>query len=190
MTLSTLLDGIVGAVIGGIIGAVGAGMIQVWSFRQGKKSARADQSVSAAAHLLGTLYSAKSVLKQLPYTDAAAGSPLSYSQRGDIARPMLEDLRRALFTEVPLLTDAELVRRFQVFVDICEFIASASMDASDIHGAIKEAGTYADHLRSCLKAHIDESPIPATAPTLAITAQAAERKGIIASAEFKGRTWN
>jgi hypothetical protein len=43
------LDGSIGAVIGGIIGAIGAAAVQMRAFRQGRKSARADQSVSAAA---------------------------------------------------------------------------------------------------------------------------------------------
>lgn len=172
MTISTLLDGIVGAVIGGIIGAVGTGATQIWSFRQGKKSARADQSVSAAAHLLGILYSAKTTLRQLPHTESPPGSPLSYSERRSTARPMLEDLNRAVFVEVPLLTDPDLARRFRRFVEICEFVASPSVDASDISGAVKEASAYADYLNACLKAHIDETPMPATAPSLTITAEA------------------
>ena len=186
MSLDQLLDGSIGAVIGGIIGAVGTGAVQIWSFRQGRKSARADQSFSTAAELLGTLYAAKDTLRQLPYTEAATGSPLSYGERGDRARPMLDELRRAAFVKVPLLTDRELARQFRLFLAICEFVASTSVDASEVHQAVREAGAYADHLRACLEAHIDGTPIP-TAPTLTITAQAAERQAVIASVTKPGQ---
>jgi hypothetical protein len=178
--LAQLLDGSIGAVIGGIIGAVGTGAAQIWSFCQGKKSSRANQSVSTAADLLGTLYAAKDTLRLLPYTEAAASSPLSYGERGDRARPMLDELRRAAFVKVPLLTDRELARRFRLFLAICEFAASTSVDASEVHEAVKEADAYADHLRACLEAHIDGTPILA-APALTITAQAADRQAVIAS---------
>jgi hypothetical protein len=184
--LDQLLDGSIGAMIGGVIGAVGTGAVQIWSFRQGKKSSRADQSVSTAADLLGTLYAAKDTLRLLPYTEAAAGSPLSYRERGDRARPMLDELRRAAFVKVPLLTDRELALRFRLFLAICEFAASTSVDASEVHEAVEEANVYAHHLRACLEAHIDETPIPA-APTLTITAQAAERSVIIASMTKPGQ---
>jgi hypothetical protein len=184
--LDQLLDGSIGAVIGGSIGAVGTGAVQIWSFRQGKKSARADQSISAAADLLRTVYAAKDILKLLPYTEAPTGSPLSYGERGDRARPMLDELRRAAFVMVPLLTDRELVRRFQLFLAICEFTASTSVDASEVHEAVEESDMYADHLRACLVAHINETPIPA-APALTITAPAAEQQAIIASVTKRGQ---
>jgi hypothetical protein len=130
--------------------------------------------------LLSILHAAKDALKLLPYTDAAAGSPLSYGERGDRARPMLDQLRRAVFVEVPLLTDPELARRFRLFLAICEHAASTSVDASEIHAAVEEADVYADHLHACLTAHIDEAPIPAE-PALMIMAQAADRQAIIAS---------
>ncbi len=184
--LAQLLDGSIGAVIGGIIGAAGTGLVQIWSFRQGEKSARADQSVSTAADLLGTLYAAKDTLRLLPYTQAAAGSPLSYGERGDRARPMLDELRRAAFVKVPLLTDREIARQFRLFLAIYEFAAGMSVDASEVHKAVKEAGAYADHLRACLEAHIDGTPIPA-APTLTIMVQAAERQVVIVSVDKPGR---
>lgn len=186
MILDQLLDGSIGAVIGGMIGAVGTGAVQIWSFRQGRKSARADQSVSTGADLLGTLYAAKDTLRLLPYTESAAGSPFSYGERGDRARPMLNELRRAAFVKVPLLTDRELARRFRLFLTICEFVASTSVDASEVHEAVREADAYADHLRACLEAHIDGTPIPA-APTLTITAQAAERQAVLASVTKPGQ---
>ena len=49
----------------------------------------------------------------------------------------------------------------------------------------REAGAYADHLRTCLEARIDGTPIPA-APTPMITAQAAERQAVIASVTKPG----
>ncbi len=186
MILAQLLDGSIGAVIGGIIGATGTGLVQIWSFRQGKKSARAEQSVSTAADLLGTLYAAKDTLMLLPYTEAAAGSPLSYGERGDRARPMLDELRRAAFIRVPLLTDREIARQFRLFLAICEFAAGTSVDASEVHQAVREAGAYADHLRACLEAHIDGTPLP-SAPTLTIMVQAAERQVVIASVDKPGR---
>jgi hypothetical protein len=177
--LHQLLEGdSLGPIIGGIIGAVAVGTAQIWSFRRGKQSARADQSVSAAADLLSTLYAAKDTLRLLPYTEAPAGSPLSHRERGDRARPMLDELRRAVFVTVPLLTDRELARRFRLFLTTCQFIASSSVDASEVHEAVKEADMYADHLGACLAAHIDETPIPA-APTLAITARAARQEQVI-----------
>jgi hypothetical protein len=184
--LDQLLDGSIGAAVGGIIGAVGTSAAQIWSFRQGKRSARVGQSVSAAADLLNTLYAAKDTLRLLPYTEAAAGSPLSYGERGDRARPMLDELRHATFVKVPLLTDRELASRFRMFLAICEYTASTRVDASDIHEAVKEAGAYADHLRACLVAHIDETPIP-SAPALTITAQAAQHQAIIASVTKSGQ---
>jgi hypothetical protein len=184
--LDQLLDGSIGAVIGGIIGAVGTGAAQIWSLRQGKKSARADQSISAAADLLNILYAAKDMLKLLPYTEAAAGSPLSYGERGDRARPMLDELRRAAFVKVPLLTDRELAHRFRLFLAICEYTASTSVDASEVHETVKQADAYADHLHACLVAHIDETPIPA-APALTITAQATKQQAIIASVTKPGQ---
>lgn len=99
---------------------------------------------------------------------------------------MLDELRRAAFVKVPLLTDRELARRFRLFLAICEFAASTSVDASEVHGAVKEAGAYADHLRACLEAHIDGTPLPA-APTLAIMAQAAERQAVIVSVTKPGQ---
>lgn len=186
MIFAQLLDGSIGAVIGGVIGAVGTGAVQVWSFRQGEKSARADQSVSAAADLLGTLYAAKNTLRLLPYTEASAGSPLSYGERGDRARPMLDELRRASFVKVPLLTDRELAHRFRQFLAVCEFAASTGVDASEIHGAVKEADAYADHLRACLESHIDGIPIP-IAPRLRIMARVDAKQVIIASMTKPGR---
>jgi len=88
------------------------------------------------------------MLKLLPYTEAAAGSPLSYGERGDRARPMLDELRRAAFVKVPLLIDRELARGFRLFLTLCEFTASTSVDASEVHQAVKEADAYADHLRA------------------------------------------
>lgn len=162
----------------------------VWVFQRGiqqeRKSARAVQSVAAAARLLSILYAAKGTLRLLPYTEAAPGSPLSYGERGDRARPMLDEVRRAVFVEVPLLTDRELVDRFRLFLAICEFTASGSVDASEIHAAIKEADAYAEHLQVCLKAHIDETPVPADTPALMVTARAAEQQVIIASATGRG----
>lgn len=76
--------------------------------------------------------------------------------------------------------------RFQQFAAICQFAASTYVDQSEIHEAVKEADAYADYLASCLKAHIDEEPIPSDAPPLTITAQAAEQEVIIASATGRG----
>lgn len=135
--------------------------------------------------MLGALYAAKDTLRLLPYTEAPAGSPLSYGKRGDRARPMLDELRRAAFVKAPLLTDRELARRFRLFLAVCEFTASTSVDASDIREAVEEAGAYADHLRACLVAHIDETPIP-PAPALTITAQAAGHQAVIASVTKPG----
>lgn len=175
-----------GAVIGGVIGAADTGLVQIWSFRQGRKSARAEQSVSAAADLLGAVYAAKETLRLLPYTEAAAGSPLSYGERGDRARPMLDELRHAVFVKVPLLSDREIARRFRRFLTICEFTASTRADASDVREAVKEASTFAAHLGACLEAHIAGEPIPAT-PELTITAEAAEQQVVIASMTNPGR---
>lgn len=178
----TLLDGF----IGGIVGAIITGAATVWIFQKGvqqaRKAARAEQSVAAAARLLSSLYASKGVLKLLPYTESAAGSPLSYGERGDRARPMLDELRRALFVDGPLLTDPELARRVRLFLAICQFTAGVSVDQFKIHEAVREAGAYADHLAACLKAHIDEEPLPADPPRLVITAEAAEQQVIIASA--------
>ena len=74
MPLAQLLDGSIGAVIGGIIGAIGTGAAQVWSYRQGKKSARTDQSIATATDLLCTLYATKDTLRLLPYTEHAAAA--------------------------------------------------------------------------------------------------------------------
>jgi hypothetical protein len=54
------------------------------------------------------LYRAKDTLGSLPNTEAAPGSPLSYGERGDRARSLLDELRRAVFVTVPLLPDQEL----------------------------------------------------------------------------------
>ncbi len=98
---------------------------------------------------------------------------------------MLDELRRAAFIKAPLLTDRELARRFRLFLTICEYAASTSVDASEIHQAAREASAYADHLRACLIAHIDGTPPPA-APTLTITARASEHQAIIASVTKPG----
>jgi hypothetical protein len=180
--VDVLLDG----VIGGVVGSVIIGAAQVWSFRQGKKSARADQSISAAADLLSTIYAAKDTLNVLPYTEAAIGSPLSYKERGDRAEPMLEELRRVVFVKLPLLTDRELARRLRLFQTICTFTASGSVDASEIHEAVTEASTYADHLRACFAAHINEEPLPAE-PKLAIMTRAVGRQVIINSVNKAGQ---
>jgi hypothetical protein len=186
-----LLDGFIGAAVGAILGAIITGAATIWVFRKGvqqaRKAARAEQSVAAAARLINSLYTAKVALKLLPYTDAPAGSPLSYGERGDRARPMLEGLRRALWVDGPLLTDLELARRFRLFVAVCQLAASTSIDQFQIHGAAKEADAYADHVAACLKAHIDEEPLPADAPQLVITAGADEQSVIIASATGPGR---
>ena len=177
-----LLDGF----IGGIVGAIIIGAATIWVFQKGvqqaRKAARAEQSVAAAARLITSLYAAKVTLKLLPYTDAPAGSPLSYGERGDRARPTLDELRRALFVDGPLLTDLELARRFRLFVAICQLTASTSVDQFQVHEAVKEADAYADHVAACLKAHIDEEPLPTDAPRLVITAEADEQQVIIASA--------
>lgn len=89
------------------------------------------------------MYRAKDTLGSLPNTEAAPGSPLSYGERGDRARSLLDELRRAVFVTVPLLTDQELARRFRLFLAICEFTASPSVDASDVREAITEADAYA-----------------------------------------------
>jgi hypothetical protein len=181
-----LLDGF----IGGIVGAIIIGAATIWVFQKGvqqaRKAARAEQSVAAAGRLLSSLYAAKLTLKLLPYTDAPAGSPLSYGERGDRARPMIDELRRALFVDGRLLTDEELALRFRQFAAICQFAASTCVDASVIHEAVREADAYADYVASCLKAHIDEEPIPFDAPRLKITAQAAEQEVVIASATGRG----
>jgi hypothetical protein len=182
-----LLDGI----IGGIVGAVIIGAATVWVFQKGvqqaRKAARAEQSVAAAAQLFSNLYAAKVMLKLLPYTDAPAGSPLSYGERGDRARPVIDELRRALFVEGPLLTDVELASRFRLFVAICQLAASTRVDQYEVHNAVKEADAYADFLAACLKAHIDGEPIPADGPRLTITAQAGEQEVIVASATSRGQ---
>jgi len=178
VTFDVLMDGIIGAVIGGAIVAAGTFIAQIWSFREMRKSARAEQSISAAADLLNVLFAAKDTLRLLPYTEAAAGSPLSYGERGDRARPILDELRRAVFTKVPMLTDSELATRFRLFAEICQFTASTSVDASDLRQSVTEADAYADHLRACLIAHIDKNPLPA-APELAITARAVARQQIV-----------
>lgn len=155
--------------------------------QQERKAARAQQSAAASARLLTSLYAAKGTLKLLPHTESPAGSPLSYAERGDRARPMLDELRRALFVDGPLLTDLELARRFRLFVAVCQLAASVSIDQSKIYAAVKEADAYADHVAACLKAHIDEEPLPADAPRLVITAGADEQEVIIASAAGHGQ---
>lgn len=182
-----LLDGF----IGGVVGAIIIGAATIWVFQKGvqqaRKAVRAEQSVAAAARLLSSLYAAKGTLKLLPHTESAPGSPLSYAERGDRARPMLDELRRALFVDGPLLTDPELARRFRMFAAICQLTASVSVDQFQIHEAVKEADAYADHVAACLKAHIDEEPLPTDAPRLVITAEAAEQQVIIASAASRGQ---
>jgi len=54
-----LLDGF----LGGLLGAVIIGAAQIWSFQQGRKDARADQSVNAARELLAVVYQSIQVLK-------------------------------------------------------------------------------------------------------------------------------
>lgn len=98
----------------------------------------------------------------------------------------LDELRRAAFVKVPLLADRELACRFRLFLAICEFAASTSVDASEVYEAVKQAGAYAGHLRACLEAHIDGTPIPA-APALTIAAQAAGRQAVIASVTKPGQ---
>ena len=81
MSGSDLLDGLWGATLGGVIGALGTGAAQIFSFRHGAKTSRAGQSHHAAAELLEVVHTCDRVLVTLPYTDNAAGSPLSYGDR-------------------------------------------------------------------------------------------------------------
>jgi hypothetical protein len=74
-----------------------------------------------------------------------------------------------------------------MFAAICQLTASVSVDQFQIHEAVKEADAYADHVAACLKAHIDEEPLPTDAPRLVITAEAAEQQVIIASAASRGQ---
>lgn len=68
-----------GLVLDGLIGGLGGGLIvgtaQMLSYRLGKKDTRAAVSANAAQQLLPVVYSAIPVLRQLPHTQSAAGSP-------------------------------------------------------------------------------------------------------------------
>ena len=85
---------------------------------------------------------------------------------------------------MPLLTDRELARRFRLFPAICEFVASTSVDASEVHEAVGKPARTPIICAPALR-RIDGTPIPA-APTLMITAQAAERQAVIASVTKPG----
>jgi hypothetical protein len=164
MSAADLFDGFWGAVVGGVIGALGTGSAQIWSFRRGVKTSRVDQSHRAAAELLEVLHTCDQTLPMLPHTDSAPGSPLSYGERGDIARPMLEALDHAGFVIVPLLTDATLTARFERFEELCRHAASPNVDAQDIHHAVKGVREYGRHVRECLTTHLDDKPMPPEPP--------------------------
>ena len=68
-----LLDGF----LGGLLGAVIIGAAQIWSFQQGRKDARADQSVNAARELLAVVYQSIQVLKLRERIGLLAGGPAS-----------------------------------------------------------------------------------------------------------------
>lgn len=110
MSANDLFDGFWGAVVGGVIGAVGTGAAQIWSFRRGVRASRTDQSHRAAAELLEVLHTCDETLRKLPYTENTPGSPLSYGERLDIARPMLSALDRARFVIEPVLADKALTK--------------------------------------------------------------------------------
>lgn len=159
-------DGFWGAVIGGLVGAVGTGSAQVWSFRKGRKTARDEQAHRAAGELLEVLHTCDRTLPTLRFTHNAPGSPLSYGQRLDIARPMLDLLNHADFTLIPLLTSTELGERFSQFSKLCERVSGPEVDAQDLDSAVKQIREYGTHIRTCLIAETDNKPLPppATVP--------------------------
>lgn len=151
-----LLDGF----LGGLLGAVIIGAAQIWSFQPGRKDARASQSVNAARELLAVVYQSIQVLKLLPHTDSAPGSPLSYGERLGRAQPMHDALAQALFVRVPLISDKELARRFREFARLCEHVAGPEVNAEDIYKVVATAEAYGDYVRASLAAHIDSQPLP------------------------------
>lgn len=166
VNVSLLLDGGLGALVGALI----TGSAQIWSFRAGLKSARGDLSLNAARDLLEVVHSSRVILQQLPYTESPAGSPLSYGERLDKARPMREALEHAQFAIVPLLTDREVARILKQFADYCEFISGPRVDAEHIRYAVDQVMRYGDHVRDCLDAHINKKPLPSP-PSIEISGQ-------------------
>jgi hypothetical protein len=171
MSAADLFDGFWGAVVGGVIGALGTGAAQIWSFRRGVKTSRAEQSRNAAAALLEVVHECDRALRTLPYTESPAGSPLSYGERLDNAQPMLDALGYAEFVTVPLLTEPELAARFSRFAKLSRHVASPRVDAQDIHSAVKDVRFYCEHVRDCLTAHLQDQPTP-TEPVISLTAAA------------------
>ena len=171
MSAADLFDGFWGAVVGGVIGAVGTGAAQIWSFRRGIKTSRAEQSRNAAAGLLEVVHGCDRALGTLPYTESPAGSPLSYSERLDNAQPMLDALGHAKFVTVPLLTDPDLAARFSRFAKICRHVASPRVNAQDVRSAVKEVRLYGEHVRDCLTAYLHDELTPAE-PVISIAAAA------------------
>jgi hypothetical protein len=164
VSASDLFDGFWGAVVGGVIGAVGTGAAQIWSFRRGVKTSRTDQSHRAAAELLEVLHTCDETLRKLPYTENTPGSPLSYGERLDIARPILSALDRAGFVIMPVLTDKTLIEQFQGFDRLCRHAAGPRVDAQDIHRAVGDVRGYGEHVRECVAAHLDGRPMPPEPP--------------------------
>jgi hypothetical protein len=126
----------------------------------GSRADRSTLSINAARQLLEDVHLSKKTLRLLPYTESAAGSPLSYGERLSRAHPMHDALAHALDTTVPLLTDPEVARRFRLFADYCDHVSGPRVDAQDIHRAVDAVIAYSDHLRDCLVAHIDGKQIP------------------------------
>jgi hypothetical protein len=151
------LDGFIGALLGALI----TGAAQIWAYYRGRKDARADQSLNAARELLVTVHESIQILRLLPHTSNPAGSPLSYGERLATSRPMRDAQERAIFVTVPLITDAELARRFREFTRICDHVSGPHVDAKDIHEAVRDAEAYGNHVRECLIAHLDSKPLPA-----------------------------
>jgi hypothetical protein len=154
--IGVLLDGSLGALVGAVI----TGGAQIWSFRVGNKTARTGLSLDAARQLLEVVHESKDTLRLLPYTDNAAGSPLSFTERFDRSRPMRDALNHAQFAVVPLLTDPEAGRRFNQFASYCEHVSGPYIGAQDIQSAVEAVMEYGDHARACLTAHINKTALP------------------------------
>jgi len=147
--------------IGGLGGALITGTAQVWSYRRGKKDTQATLSSNAAQQLLPVVYSAILVLRQLPYTPSAAGSPRSYEERLTASQPMYEALRAAEFTVLPAISSGRLRGEFRQLVIYCNVAGSPIVDAGAIFVAVNEAVTYAHYLGDCISAYISGNPFPA-----------------------------
>ena len=162
----SIWDGLIGGLGGGVV----VGGAQMWSYWLGGRRDREDAERRAAVDLLEDLDDVDRILIQLPHpTSAPAGSPLSYGERVDVARPALDRLRRADARSVPLLMDSDMRARFRVLRELCSRVAKVDIDAAAYPAAIDEVRSYLKHVEESLQAILNDQRLPKKIATPQLT---------------------